>query len=593
MYKKILFVLLLLWSTTLCASLFGDDEKEIVLPTHEIYFSGQTHFEEGDLQDALGVDTASFFQFWKDDTPRIKDKLLPTLEPSIKSFYDSEGFYDANFTIKETNTTIFVSITENTPVRINDVNISSDYNISSLVTFKKGDIFQAKKFILIKSKIISKLLNDGYCSYDLDTKAYVDLDKHSVDVHYILHKGGVCTFGKLTATGLETVDENVVKSRVKAAEGERFSTELIQETSDALYGLHAFDSVLIDTDRKIYNVIPVDIKFKEKEKEYHTETGAGYDSYVGLRVHAEITKYNFLGNAKQLTLQTAWSQKEQLIILSYYQPALMNLFGYNIDHGGKVGYSNLEFEGFKEKKAFTRGYLEHESGHMKLRAGLALENIEITALDNLKPGEELEHAVNEGTFKLFYPYINFTYDGRDSKLNPKYGFYLSAYGEFGLSRDKESSAYYKTLLEGRFIHTFSDLTLSAVGKAGVVDEDKTNSLPESKYFFGGGSFSNRAYGFRQLGVIVSPSEYTIFGAASMANLSLEANYPIWGDIYGAVFTDNTMLTEESYDFSGDIITSAGLGVRYMTPIGPFKMDIGWNVNHTSDYAISFQIGQSF
>lgn len=593
MYKKLLFILLLLSSTSLWGSLFGDDEKEIVLPTHEIYFTGQTHFEEGDLQDALGVDTASFFQFWKDDTPRIKDKLLPTLEPSIKSFYDSEGFYDANFTIKETNTTIFVSITENTPVKIRDINISSDYNISSMVTFEKDAIFRAKTFISIKNDIITQLLKDGYCSYDLDTKAYVDLDKHIVDVRYILHKGGVCTFGKVTATGLETIDEDVIKSRVKAAEGERFSTKLVKETSEALYGLNAFDSVLINIDRKFYNVIPVDIKFKEKEKEYHTETGAGYDSYVGFRVHAEITKYNFLGNAKQLKLQTAWSQKEQLIVLSYYQPAMMDLFGYNIDHSGKLGYSNLEYEGFKEKKAFTRGYLEHDSGRVTLRAGLALENIEITALDNLKPGEELEQAVNEGTFKLFYPYVNFIYDARDSKLNAKYGFYLSAYGEFGLSNDEESSVYYKTLLEGRFIHTFSELTLSAVGKAGVIDEDRKNSLPESKYFFAGGSFSNRAYGFRQLGVITSSSEYTIFGAASMANLSLEANYPVWGDIYGAVFNDNTMLTAESYDFNGDVISSAGLGARYMTPIGPFKMDIGWNINDTSEYAISFQIGQSF
>ncbi len=65
--------------------------------------------KKSDLQDALGVTTPSFFQFWKDDTPRIKDKLIPSLEPSLKSFYDSEGFYDAKFTIKETNTTIFVN----------------------------------------------------------------------------------------------------------------------------------------------------------------------------------------------------------------------------------------------------------------------------------------------------------------------------------------------------------------------------------------------------------------------------------------------------------------------------------------------------
>ncbi|WP_424558036.1 hypothetical protein [Sulfurovum sp.] len=188
--------------------------EEIVLPTHEIYFTGQKHFEEADLQDALGVTTPSFFQFWKDDTPRIKDKLIPSLEPSLKSFFDSEGFYDANHTIRETNTTIFVSITENEPVRVRDINISSDYNISTLVTFKRDDIFRAKDFVSIKSKIIQQLLKEGYCSYDLDSKAYVDLDLHTVDVHYVLKKGGECTFGELTITGLKTIDEDVVKSRV-------------------------------------------------------------------------------------------------------------------------------------------------------------------------------------------------------------------------------------------------------------------------------------------------------------------------------------------------------------------------------------------
>jgi len=91
----------------------------------------------------------------------------------------------------------------------------------------------------------------------------------------------------------------------------------------------------------------------------------------------------------------------------------------------------------------------------------------------------------------------------------------------------------------------------------------------------------------------SPQKESIYGASTMLNLSLEANYPIWGNIYGALFTDNTMLNEDSYDFSGDVITSAGVGVRYLTPIGPFKVDVGFNVNKPSEYGISFQIGQSF
>jgi translocation and assembly module TamA len=96
-----------------------------------------------------------------------------------------------------------------------------------------------------------------------------------------------------------------------------------------------------------------------------------------------------------------------------------------------------------------------------------------------------------------------------------------------------------------------------------------------------------------MGIILSPTEDNIYGAASMLNLSLEADYPILGDVYGAVFTDNTMLTDQAYNFKGEIISSAGVGVRYITPIGPFKLDVGFNVNDPSVYGISFQIGQSF
>ncbi len=592
MYKKIIFVLLLLWSTSLCASLFGDDEKKIVLPTHIIQINGEEYFDESEMYDALGVDHKSMFQFWKDDVSRIKDKLLPTLHASLRAFYDSEGFYDANFTIQETNTTVTVDITENEPVKVRDINISGDYNISSLVLCEKNEIFQAKKFISVKSKIAAQLLKDGYCSYELDTKAYVDLDKHTVDLHYKVKKGGVCTFGKVTINGNETIDDDAIKSRVRAEEGERFSTELVKDTSDALYGLQSFDSVLVGVDRKFYNVVPVDITVKEREKPYHFEAGAGFDTYVGPRVHTSITKHNFLGDAQLLKLQLAWSELEQLAILSFYRPVFFNISDYYIGIGGKLGYSNLEYDGFQEEKAFFRAYLDHQSERTRLIVGIASEVINITALDNLKEGEELEFAVNEGEFVLFYPYVDFIYDARDSKLNPKYGYYLSAYVETGLS-DEESSVYYKALLEGRLIHTFEDLTLAVVGKVGVVHEATRQSLPESKYFFAGGAFSNRAYGFRELGVIISPTEDTIYGASTWANLILEADYPVWGDLYGAVFTDNTMLTADPYDFSGEIITSAGVGVRYMTPIGPFKLDVGMNVHDTSQYGISFQIGQSF
>ncbi|HIQ46603.1 MAG TPA: outer membrane protein assembly factor [Sulfurovum sp.] len=593
MFKKLCIILLLLVSTPLWASFFGEDEKEVVLPTHIVEISGESYFDESQMYDALGVEHKSMFEFWKDDTATINDKLLPTLHASLRAFYDSEGFYDATYEIKESNTTILIEVTENEPVRVRDINISSDHDISLLVTFEKGEVFKAKKFITVKSNIMGQLLKEGYCSYDLDTKAYVDLEKHVVDLRYIVKKGGVCTFGAVTVTGNESIDDEVIKSRVRAEEGARFSTELVKDTSDALYGLQSFDSVLVGVDRKIYNVVPIDITVKEMEKPYRFEAGLGYDTYVGPRVHSSITKHNFLGDAQKLNLQLAWSKLEQLAILSFYRPVLFDISDYYVGIGARLGYSNLEFDGFQEEKSFFRTYLDHETKRTKLRLGFAFEAISIRALDNLRTGDKLKFAVNEGDFLLAYPYIDFTYDARDSKLNPKFGYYLKFYSELGLSNDEESSLYQKTLLEGRFIHTFENLTLAAVGVVGTIDEDKRKSLPESKYFFAGGAFSNRAYGFRELGVIISPTEDSIYGASTWVNVSFEADYPIWGDLYGAVFTDNTMLTADAYDFSGEVISSAGLGVRYMTPIGPFKLDVGMNVADPSQYGISFQVGQSF
>ena len=591
MYIKIIFISLLFLGTSLNAGLFGDDKKKIVLPTHEIFIEGEEVFSESDILDALSAEHKSFYQFWKDDKATIKDKLIPSLDQALRAFFDSEGYYDAQFKVKVFKDTVKVTVAENEPVKVNDVNISSDYDIADLLEFEKGEVFKAKKFIASKGAIVSALLKDGCCSYDLDTKAYVDLDKRVVDLRYIVKKGGVCTFGNVTVTGLKTIDPEIVKSRVRAKEGERFNTELVQNTSTAIYSLQSFDSVLIGVDRKFYNVVPVDIHVKEMEKPYHFEAGAGYDTYTGARVHGKAVKHNFMGDAQQLSFTAAWSQREQVAIVDFYKPVLFDLYGFDVDLGASGGLSSLDFDGFHEEKYFVKSFLKHESERFKLIVGGALESIKISRLED---NETILPPDAYNTFLLAYPYIDIAYDGRDSKLNPKYGYYFSAYVEMGLPTDDASSLYLKTLLEARGIYTVSDLTMAVVGKIGSIDLENQNiGIPESKKFFGGGAYSNRAYGFRELGVIISPTEFTPFGALSMANLSLEMDYPIWGDLYGAVFNDNTMLTDGSYDYTGEIISSAGVGVRYMTPVGPFKIDVGMNVQDSSQYGISFQIGQSF
>ncbi|SFV60070.1 Uncharacterized protein YtfM precursor [hydrothermal vent metagenome] len=605
MYHKtattILLLSTLLWGDTNSTTndtnrskyaLFGSDEKVLLASHHiECKFIGEHNLQESDIQKALGVDVKSSYEFWKEYNPTIKDKLIPTLEDSMRSFLDSEGYYDATYTIEVTKDSVSITIKENKPVTIHDINITSDYNISKIVDFQKDEIFTAKKFISIKRNIIDRLMKDGYCSYDLDSKAFVDLDKHRADLRYILKKGGVCRFGKITIKGSKSVNDEVITSRIRAREGKRFSTERIQESYDALYALDAFDGVAVKYDRKFYNVVPIDVIVSDITKPWYLLGGLGYDTNVGARVQGEIIRKNFMGDAKKLRLRLQYSRLEQLAETTLFTPALFTLLDYSIDSFIKLGYSNLEYTGFMEEKVYATGSFAYTNEVFEINMGFTMEDLTISLLDDFDE-EKLTEAISTGDFFLAYPFISFIYDKRDSKLNPRYGYYISGMLEYGIPYDEDASGYIKYQLEGRAIYSIDRLTLAAVAKVGILEE-KENSVPESKKFFAGGAYSNRAYGYKRVGVIFTPTRYGLDGAMTMANLSLEADYPLVGDIYGAIFTDNSMLTINSYDFTGDILSSAGVGVRYVTPIGPIKLDIGMNVKDPSQYGVQFQIGQSF
>jgi translocation and assembly module TamA len=569
---------------TLLTHCIADEKNEIVFKSVEIV--GNKNLELEAIEDAINVSRGSIFAFWKDKTPRINSRLIKTLPETLKSFYESEGFYDTNFMIGENNNSIKILIDEKEPIKTASADITSDFDISAYIYNKENSIFRSKEFIESKKQIIEKLLSEGYCSYDLDAKAYIDLEKHRADLVYNLKKGDICTFGETVIKGNEGIDDNVILSRVEALKGKKFNTQRLKDTYQRLEDLEAFDTVLVNADRKIYNVVPVDLSLKMLENPYYFSGGIGYDSFAGARVQAQLVKRNFLSNAQRLTITGKYSFKDKILDLDFFRPAILYYDGYYLDFGLNVGYSDVEYEGFGEEKEYIKAFMAYQFDRLLIKGGIGLENVDIYDLGTVDPG------ITYGTYVLNYPFLQVIYDARDDRLNPKNGYYFSGYIEYGMPYNTDSSDYTKFEFEGRGIYTYKDITFSTVGKIGTIEEI-SGYVPESKLFFGGGMFGNRAYGYNELGAITSPTEFLKSGALSMANLSCEINFPIKNDIYGAVFTDNTMLSNTSYDFNGEIISSAGLGIRYITPVGPLKIDIGSNINDISQFSIQFQLGQSF
>jgi len=555
-------------------------QKEI-----KVVVEGLESLKAGELLESIGAVKSGFWIFGKEY--KISPSLVDSLSRNLKDYLNSKGFYDATFEIQRVGDQITIKVKENMPVIVKDVEIESNYPIQNIITFKRGDRFDSQKFVEIKKAIKRALLKDGYCSYDLATKAFVDLDKKEATLKYTLNKGKPCVFGETKLSQIPTsISPDVIFSRLRYKEGEIFTQEKINETYASLNELGCFSNIIIDTNKKIFNKVTPEVSTELNPKLNRTTLSLGYDTEIGWRVKGEYNRFNFLGNARKLGVSAEYSSSLKRVQATFLNPALMNLNGRYFDLRAKGGYKEEDFGSYDEHKSYFDIRLNHISDKLSVDLGFGFENTDI--LENRQ-----EDGVVAGNFVLAYPYLNLIYDDRDSKLDPKNGFYFSSYLEYGLPIDDDSANYYKFLSEVRAIKTIDEITFAAVGKAGVIDEIGGGSLPASKLFYAGGSYSNRAYGNNDIGVTTSKTDSKDLGGKTWLNLSLEMDFPLYDKIDGAVFFDSTMISKESYDFTGDYINSTGVGVRYSTPMGPLKLDFGLNIKDPTINRVSVQIGQSF
>lgn len=89
------------------------------------------------------------------------------------------------------------------------------------------------------------------------------------------------------------------------------------------------------------------------------------------------------------------------------------------------------------------------------------------------------------------------------------------------------------------------------------------------------------------------------GGKTVVQVNAELRFPIWNDIGGVVFQDiGTLIGQPTrkFDFSS-LLAATGFGLRYNTPIGSLRFDIGWKwrLSHPSDhsYAWFLSLGQAF
>jgi outer membrane translocation and assembly module TamA len=166
--------------------------------------------------------------------------------------------------------------------------------------------------------------------------------------------------------------------------------------------------------------------------------------------------------------------------------------------------------------------------------------------------------------------------------------------------------YREVTLEGRHYLTIADrVVLANRAKIGAINgpDPIGQHVPFFKRYFLGGSSSLRGWGRFEVAPL-SGSGLPL-GGHSMLELSSEVRVPIWGNLGGVVFVDAGNAWDDPWRFRlGDLRIDAGPGLRYLTPIGPIRFDVGFQLNPIDGLLVDgkpqrwplrihFSIGQAF
>ena len=549
---KLYFFYLIFFAISLCAN-----------PIKTLHVKGDIDLIAGDfskdsLLKACNITYPPFYKIWQKEPVFTKEQLNECTQTLIQ-YAHSFGFYKAQVTLELKENEASLHVKKNEPIPI--TYLEAAQSLLPLIPFSEGDAFSPKEFTQTKRIIQQHFWNLGYPKVELDSKAYVDLKAYEVEIIFGVNLRGVHTFGPIKINNNANVDEDILYSLIPFNEGDRYSAKALEETHEELYNLGVYHYIGINQDLdKADGTVPVDITLQEgdyRELGY----GFGYDTDSGGKVFGHYKNSNFRGNLKRFGMGAMVDNRGINAHMSLFFPRLYwhesLLKGVSLQND--ITFEDRDYESYKQRKIDGKVGFSKDFWGLKHTLGALSEYSRIRS--KLAGYESGNFWINA----LFYKTV---LDRRDNPNSPKNGYYLSFLIEHGNEFLLSDETYIKTLSEARFLKSYDPLKISFKTTLGTLDND----LPIHKRFFAGGDYSNRGYAYQKVGKL--DPEGNPYGGLSLIETSLEFEYPIFKDTALALFWDATMLEQSSNTFTNDFLYSVGFGLRYYTPIGPLRMDLG-------------------
>lgn len=424
----------------------------------------------------------------------------------------------------------------------------------------------------------------------LEREVVADHAAARLDVRLAVDPGPRAHFGRVTVEGAEAVDPVLVHRRA-GIEGGVYTPRVTRRAEQRLRDLGVFESVSVRPADRLDpdGTIPVTIMVGERKPRV-VGASVAYSSTEGGGAEIYWMHRNLFGGAEQLRLSGGVSRlfdgalddPDFRLAARFQKPAVlgpMTDFTANTEFYRETTDS-YRVTGAKAEAGLTRAFSDHLTG------GIAF------SIERSRTVEQMltrDHLIATATGTL-------TWDSRDNRLDPTDGYRarLLAAPAYDFSQDHafatfraEGSAYRALDHEARFI-------LAGRVAAAVLTTDDVLKVAADRRLYAGGGGSVRGYGFKNIGPRDMMGE--VIGGRSLFEASLELRTRI-NDQFGFVaFVDAGNAYASMMPDIGDIKVSAGVGLRYFSPVGPLRLDVAVPLNPEKgdpDFGIYVGLGQAF
>lgn len=604
---------------------------------------GNTAFPEQDLVRLFELKTEHFLSFIKNDDKYSREKLSGDLE-RLRSYYLDRGYINMDIASTQVSITpdkkhvyITVNVDEGDKYRVRDVSLAGDLRVPeqevrNLLMVKPGQVFSQQLLTTSSDLVTRRLGNEGYTFANVSALPEKHEEDKTVSVTFNVTPGKRAYVNRVNFRGNTKTEDQVLRREMRQMEGGWASTYLIDQSKTRLERLGYFKEVNVETPPVPGTDDQVDVNYTVEEQPSGSITASvGFAQDAGLILGGSISQSNFLGTGNQVSIGLNRSDYQTRYNFSftdpYFTPDGVSL-GYNLFYR-KTDYDELDVDVADYTvdslgAGINFGYPLSETS--RLNFGLSVQKDELDT-GAYTVDEIFDFLRREGDdFVNYKGSIGWSNSELNRGLLPTRGHSQSLVLETTLPGSDLD--FYKLEYRGQiFAPLTNKYTLRLHTDLGYgAGFGSTDKLPFYENYYAGGFNSVRGFKDNNLGPRGTPSsgrnpgtypdpdqDPYPFGGNVLITGGAEILFPmpfvqdqrslrtsLFWDV-GNVFDTECSKAQKHRDEECDVDlsnlgSSVGIGVTWITAMGPLSFSLGFPIKKPEDadtQVFQFSLGQTF